>query len=117
MSEKIFDVEAEPTIMAEVIVLAKEHGIEASTPMAKDSTSDALDAPLGVDEVRQVMELVTMIATTGGSVVGFLAAVKALLGKSESTEKPEPEIIVIDTRTRKVIKNINAETDLENLEV
>ncbi|MEO0666728.1 MAG: hypothetical protein AAFZ99_02320 [Pseudomonadota bacterium] len=117
MSKKIFDIQATPNLMPEIIELAKQHNLTAAEPMALDSSSDALDAPLGVDEVRQVLEVVTLMATTGTTVVGFLAAVKALMAKSEEEDGSEPKAKVVDTATQRHLGDISAETDVRNLQV
>src|SRR4051812_21933046 len=110
MTEKVFDIIATPKLMPEIVALAKEHGIEASAPMTVDSSSDALDAPLGVDEMRQVLEVVTLIASTGTTMVGFLVAVKALLKTSEEEDGRQPKASVVEFMTRRKIGTVVAET-------
>jgi hypothetical protein len=115
VSEKIVDIVASPEVMLKIVALAKELGVEVSAPMAVDSSSDALDAPLGVDELRQVLEVVTLIATTGTAIVGLLAAIKNLLGRSEAENKREPQVIVVETISRRKIGVVRADTQIEDL--
>ena len=117
MAEKIFDIQATPKMMAEIEQLARQHGLTPSRPIALDSSSDALDAPLGVDEARQVLEVITLIASTGTTVVGFLAALKALLGKSEEEDGSIPTATVVDTETQKRLGAVTSETDVSRIEL
>lgn len=117
MTEKIFDLQATPKLMPRILSLAEEHGLTASLPMAKDSSSDALDAPLGVDEVRQVMEVITLIASTGTTVVGFLAALKLLIGQSEEDDGKEPKVEVLATESQKKLGTVTADCDTEKIKV
>ncbi|HEX8645188.1 MAG TPA: hypothetical protein VF702_14860 [Allosphingosinicella sp.] len=117
MAEKVFDIIATSKLMPDIVELAEKYGIEASAPMAVDSSSDALDAPLGVDELRQVLEVVTLIASTGTTVVGFLAAVKALMQRSEEDNGREPQARVVETMTRREIGSVTASSDIEQLDI
>ena len=117
MAEKIIDIVASPKLMSKIVILAEKHGIETSVPMAVESTSDALDAPLGVDELRQVLEVVTLIANTGITVVSFLAAIKVLLNTSEEEDGRDPKVRVVETKTQREIGTVVAETDIEDLNI
>lgn len=117
MDEKFIDIRATPKLMPHIVALAEEYGLEASEPMAVDSTSDALDAPLGVDEIRQVLEVVTLVATTGTSMVGFVAALKALLKSFEEDDGSEPQAALAETRSQKEIATVTADSDISNLDL
>jgi hypothetical protein len=117
MTEKIFDIIATPKLMPEIVALAIDHGIEVSAPMAVDSSSDALDAPLGVDALRQVLEVVTLIASTGTTVVGFLAALKMLMKKSEEEDGREPKASIVETVTQRRIGTVTAHANLHKISI
>jgi hypothetical protein len=86
------DLIGDPAVIAKIVVLAKSQGFSVSEPMPVNSISDALDAPFGLDEFRQIAETVTVMSSAGVSFVGFLAAVKSLLGKSETSTGGEPSV-------------------------
>lgn len=116
MKELIIDIVATPKLMAEILALAKALDIEASTPLPIDSSSDALDAPLGVDGVREVLEIVTLIVSTGTTVVEFLNAVKALMKRTEDDGR-EPRADIIENSTQRKIGTVTAETNIEKLRI
>jgi hypothetical protein len=117
MSAQAIDVVGEPAVIAKIVQLATSSGFTSSKPMPTDSISDALDAPFGVDEIRQVCETVTLVASTGVSVVGFLAAIKSLLSTSETDSGAEPAVEVKHTNGQRKIGKITKHTDLSTLEV
>jgi hypothetical protein len=105
----------EPAIIAKIVELAASSGFTCSKPMPVDSISDALDAPFGLDELKQVCETVTLIAGAGVSVVGFFAAVKNLLARSESDSGAEPTVEVKHTKGQRKIGKITKHTDVSTL--
>ena len=117
MTQDAIDVVGEPTIIAKIIELAKSSGFTPSKPMPTELISDPLDAPFGLDEIRQVCETVTLIAGTGVSVVGFLGAVKNLLSKSETPSGAEPMVEIKHTRGQRKIGKIAKNTDLSTFKV
>jgi hypothetical protein len=112
---QVIDIVGDPAIIARVVELAEAEGHRASQPMSTQSVSDALDAPIGVEEVRQVCEVVTVMMGTGTSVVGFLAAVKMLLGKSETKSGEKPKVTVKRTKDQSLIGEIDSGTDIATL--
>jgi hypothetical protein len=101
MNPDAIDIIGDPAVIKKIIELAKSEKLTVSEPMAAGSISDALDAPFGVDEIRAVADIVTIVMSAGVSVVGFLAAVKALLAKSETATGAEPVVAVRHTKTQK----------------
>ena len=117
MDRDAIDIVAEPAVIAKIVHLATSSGFTASKPMPIDSISDALDAPFGVDEVRQVCEAVTLMAGAGVSIVGFLASVRSLLPKIETDSGAEPVVVVKRTKGQRKIGRITKDTDLSKLDV
>lgn len=117
MTSKMFDLIGDPAIMKEVAQIASKYGAQASEPMPTESISDPLDAPIGADEIRSICEVVTIVANTGVSIVAFLAAVKALLANSETTDGSTPKIEVRETKTQKKICDIDSNTIMSDLSV
>ncbi|WHU01733.1 MULTISPECIES: hypothetical protein [unclassified Sphingomonas] len=115
MNSQTIDVIGDPALIAAIAALARQEGHAASEPMLTESISDALDAPFGVDEIRQVCEVVTIMMGAGTSVVGFLAAVKALLKRSEPKGGGETAVIVNDTQSQARITRLTPDTDISQI--
>lgn len=109
------DLIGDPEIIARIAELARNEGHVASEPMASESITDALDSPFGAEEVKHVCDVVTVIMHTGTSVAGFLAAVRALLHRSESSHGQESSVEVRETAGQKPIGTIRSGSDLPPL--
>lgn len=112
MGMEAYDLQGDSETIAQIVALAAEHGLEASAPMSLNSVSDALDSPLGADEIRQLCDVITVVATTGTSVFGFFAAVKTLLGKSDSSKGKSGEVVVKLTVDQTAVGTITAGGEL-----
>lgn len=82
--------------------------LEGGEPTPLDSEVDALDSPLGVEEVRQVLEVVTVMATSAGAISELAAKLIDLVRKHR---KP---VEVKDTAGRSVI-TVTVETEKPEL--
>ena len=85
--------------------------------MPTDSISDALDAPFGVDEIRPVREIVTVITGTRNSLTGFLASIRNLLSVSETDSGADPAVDLIQTKGQRKIGVVMKDTDLSTLKM
>lgn len=117
MTERLVDIIAAPEIMSNIIKLDETEKMEKSKPMALDSVSEALDSPFGVDEVKQVMEVVTLVSQSGLEIIGLIAAIKALLGGDNNSDQKTKKVEVRETHTQKLIIIIDENTDIEKLEL
>ena len=108
------DIVGDAETIAQIAKLAHEHGLRTSVPRAMDSVSDALDSPIGPDEIRAACEVITVIATTGTTVVGFFAAVKALL-KSSGDGKDSKSVDVMETKSQARLGMVTGDSDLAQL--
>jgi hypothetical protein len=117
MTEEALDLIGDPAIIAKIVTLAQSQGLLTSKPMPTESISDAFDAPFGMDELKQVCEVITVVANTGTSAVAFLAAVKLLLSKSETRSGTEPMVAVRKTKGQRKIGTINESTNISDLKV
>ncbi|HEV2803596.1 MAG TPA: hypothetical protein VGW57_01575 [Chthoniobacterales bacterium] len=81
MPEAILAVEGGSGLMKELCALAEQHGIETSKPVSKTSPADALDSPIGGEEIRQALELATLVFKSGAAAVAFFTALKPFLQK------------------------------------
>ena len=69
---------AEQTVIGEAVSLAKGAGAEVSEPEAA-SVSGALNAGISFEDVKTVIEVVTIILTTGKAAFEFLKAMRQYL--------------------------------------
>jgi hypothetical protein len=115
MDQDAIDIIGEPAVIAKIVEAAKSNGFACSQPMPTESISDALDAPFGVDEIRQVCEAVTLISGAGVSVVGFLATVKKLLSTVETDSGVEPAVEIKRTKNQRKIGRLTKHTDISKL--
>lgn len=109
------DIEGDTDVIRKVYELAVKKGFVVTEPMATESVSDALDAPISAEEIRAVCEIITLVSTTGTSVAGFLLAVKELLGRVEPESGEKPEVLLNDHKSQKELGKLDAETDIEDL--
>jgi hypothetical protein len=71
--------------------------------------SDAVDAALGPEEIKMLMEFATVGLAFGAATIEFIGALKNVLTKSDEEEKPR--IIILDGRTNAKLIAIDADTD------
>jgi len=79
MPDLLYDIEAERTVLEEIIAKAKEEGIEVSEPIPSTSTSNPLHSPMTGAEVKEVFEVVILVFKTGTAVASFMIAVESIL--------------------------------------
>jgi hypothetical protein len=80
-----------------------------SEPRPVDSLVDAVDAVLGPDDIKQLLEFVTVVLKFGTETFAFIAALKVLLASVHTASKLEVKIL--DARTNKEILVVNENTD------
>jgi len=73
--------EASPKVAEELAAAAKKAGAQTSKPVATSSPTDALDSPIGGEEIKQILELVIISFKAGGAALVFFNAVKETLKK------------------------------------
>jgi hypothetical protein len=82
--------------------------LEGGEPAPLDSEVDALDSPLGAEEIRQILEVVTVMATSAG-------AISELAGKLiDLVRKLRKPVEIKDTAGRSVI-TVTVETEKPEL--
>jgi len=92
-------------------------GVEIDPPQPLDAMVDAVDAPLGPDEIQLFLMHATVVLQFGAAAAqfGLVAAklageLKHLLTRTEPHEKPR--IVVVDARTNAQVLEITHETDV-----
>jgi hypothetical protein len=74
-------IETTPEIIRELKADLKRSGIATSLPVPAQSPSDALDSPLGPDEIRQTLEVLVVLLNAGSAAVTFSEKLVAALKK------------------------------------
>lgn len=105
------------SVMASIGTISID-GIRIDPPQPLDAMVDAVDAPLGPDEIHQLLMHATAVLSFGTVAVKFGVAatqlvgeLKKLLVQAEPHEKPE--IIIVDARTNEKIVAIAQDTNPE----
>jgi hypothetical protein len=114
MQTETLDFIGDPAVIAKVAALAKSEGLLVSEPMQTESISDALDAPFGAEEIRQVCEVITVVMGAGVSVTRLLIEIKKLLPQIETTNGKAATVEARRTSDQKIISKVSAETDLSD---
>lgn len=80
-----------------------------SEPIVADSPVDMLNAPIGGDEVRQFLEVLTVAATTGTAIATFVDKVLAIVRESKG------QLSIKDSASGKKIASITEENDVQSI--
>jgi hypothetical protein len=72
---------ASPEVIQELQQVAASGDVEFSEPVSVESPADALDAPIGGEEFRQILEMITVVFKTVAAAVSFALVLKKVLKK------------------------------------
>lgn len=91
-------------------------GVTLGSAEPLDSLADAVDAPLGPDEVKLLLEFLTVSLGLGAATLQFIEAMVSLMKTVEPpppapTPLPPPQIIILDGRSNREIVRIDGNTD------
>ncbi|WP_095203058.1 hypothetical protein [Mesorhizobium carmichaelinearum] len=93
-------------------------GVEIDPPQPMDAMVDAVDAPLGPDQIQLILMHATVVLKFGvaaaqfGLVTAqFAGELKKLLTQTEAHEKPR--IVIVDAKTSAPVMEITEDTDAE----
>jgi hypothetical protein len=93
-------------------------GVEIDPPQPLDAMVDAVDSPLGPDEIQTFLLHATVVLKFGAAAAQFglvgvklAGELKHLLTRTEPHEKPQ--IFVVDARTNAQVQEITGETDVD----
>ena len=95
-----------PREVIEEIAALDIKGVEKDEPQIDRSLSDAADAPIGPQEVQQVLELITVAITTTTAGIELFEKVKGLI-KTKDTLPVE----AVDVKTNETLAKIDAQSD------
>lgn len=108
----MLSVTAETSLVTELVCNPAE-GVELGEPVPVDSELDALDSPIGIEEIKTVAECVTVVAASGTAVVTFIDQLVRLvkrLGKPTevSTENGDMVEITPESTTEDVVEALSS---------
>jgi hypothetical protein len=86
MAQELLDIWGDPQSISEVIKLCEQEGVAISSPLPRVPSSDALDAPIAIDTVRELAVVVTAVLNAGVTAALLTEKVVALLKKKKLAE-------------------------------
>lgn len=106
------------SVIQSLAALKGIEGVTLGNAEPLDSLADAVDAPLGPDEVKLLLEFLTVSLGLGAATLQFIEAMVSLMKKVEPPAPtpapvvlPPPQIIILDGRTNREIVRIDENTD------
>jgi hypothetical protein len=94
--------------------IAKEIHLEEATisePQPLDAMADMVDSPLGPEEIKMLLEFVTVALTLGTATMNLIVSLKKLIAKSEVSDSGR--IVIVSAKTNEEIISITKHTDPE----
>lgn len=103
------------TILGETLVIEQVEQLEKDNELVAigerhvyDAVSNALDSPIGAQEIKDVLEIVKLGFETGASFIAFIAAIKHLLLDTDSS------VTILNKEQKQM--NITASTESEEIQ-
>ncbi len=104
---------ADEDLMAQIVQIEKMDGVEIGTNRPSEGLTDAVDSPLGPEEIKAMLQLVTVAFTTASAAVVFLEKVKKLIGGPKP--KDSRKIRVKHGKSGANLGTIDSNTDVKAL--
>jgi hypothetical protein len=98
-------------VVRELASALADAGLPASDPVPARSPADALDAPIGPDEIDQLYEIVTVMLETGATVSTFAAHLNRVLRHHD-----DASAVLHDPRSGREQGHAAAATSVEQIE-
>jgi len=106
-------IEGKTELVSRIYELSQELEVEKSEPIQRDSLVEPLDSPLGADEVREIVEILTVMFNFGSAFLGFTAVLLKTL-----KEFPNENLIIRNPRTGEKVGELDSDsTDSEIKEI
>lgn len=102
---------ASPDIVEAIAQLPMSPDIRVGNVQSAESLIDAADAPMGPDEIKAVLATITLVCTTGKSMIDLLVAVKGVLTKRGAGKGSG--VNVVDPRSGRVMAVVTPDTNIE----
>jgi hypothetical protein len=110
MPERAIAVTASPDVIRELTEELAGADVSISEPLPPESPADALDAPISGEELRQALEMVTLLFSTGTAGLVFAEKLRVVLGRGDGRAAR-----LDDARTGRRLGTADASTDPESL--
>ncbi|MBK9743710.1 MAG: hypothetical protein IPO94_12450 [Saprospiraceae bacterium] len=110
MGKVFISIEGESSIIEELNQLIESKDIQKSSPVQKESLADPLDSPIGADEVKSIIEVITLILEFGTGIITFGLTVKKTLA-----EYPGKKLVLRNPNSGKKIGEITENTSEEEI--
>lgn len=104
MDEKLISIEASHEIIEKLAEAAANAGLEHSKPVVTESLADPLDAPIGGEELKNIVEIVTVMFKAGAAAVTFFGALRTVL-----KSVPDQTVVVKDPASGKKLGELRAD--------
>ena len=111
MEETFVAFEASPEVAKDIHESANSQQVRCSAPTPVSSAADPLDAPIGGEEIKLILEIVTVALGAGKSVVEFVRSLRQILEKH-----PEEVVTIRDPRSGKELGKVNKSTSEQEIE-
>jgi hypothetical protein len=106
MSVQHVTVQGTESLIREIAAFDFGQDIKVGRPSPADGFVDSADAPLGPEEIRQIIEIVNITITTGTAAVVLLEKLKTLVARAKSV------IELKDARTGEKLATLDESSDL-----
>ena len=114
--ELLLMVEGDPAAVS-AVAECDHGGIEVGEPRPSASSVDLLDSPVGVGEVKDMLEVIALTITSAGGLVALVAQLRSWLRTSAPNRTASGAFLVVrDARTNVELLTIGTEADLSALE-
>jgi hypothetical protein len=110
MPGRAIAITAPPDVIRELLEELAGEEVSLSEPLPAESPADALDAPISGEELRQALEVVTLLFSTGTAGLVFAEKLRSVLRRGDSRSAR-----LDDARTGRRLGTADASTDLESL--
>ncbi|MDA9520164.1 hypothetical protein XI06_07315 [Bradyrhizobium sp. CCBAU 11434] len=94
-------------VIDKIAELPEIAGIELDEPQSDQSLADAVDSPIGPQEIEQILQLITVAITTATAGVTLFEKIQTLLRGSEKPSK----VAVVDPKNNKTLGDLAVDTD------
>jgi hypothetical protein len=84
-------------------------GVEVGRPKPADSFTNAVDAPLGPDEIKALLQIVTLSLQSLTAAIAFFTSLKKVLAKSGDSVR------VVEAKTGRVLATVDSTSDPQEL--
>jgi|SRR5882672_3873782 len=109
MAIQHFTLQGSEALIRQIAEIEHGEGVKVGRPYPADGFVDAADAPMGPDEIRQIIEIISISITTATAALEFVKKLKALVVKNKSP------ITVKHARTGRKLATIDESADVTEI--